>query len=108
MSGRTPCINPSCKRTAPADKFPEEMICGKCFRKLPEPIKNDFRFAWRQYRRWERRISRTSDELKLQKMHSIIGMWGRRIDAVWETIKATIANPEQPEGLDVFLKDMGF
>ena len=35
-SGRIPCINPRCRRTADAAKFDcEEIICGKCFRSLP-------------------------------------------------------------------------
>jgi len=107
MPNRTRCINAGCRRTAPAEKFPGEMICGKCFRNLPEQIKNDFRFAWRQYRRWERRLKRTSDELKRQKMRSILGMWASRIDTVWDSIKAAVENPDKPEGLEAFLKEVG-
>ncbi|CCF19108.1 conserved protein of unknown function [Pseudorhizobium banfieldiae] len=107
MSGRTPCINPKCRRTADAAKFPDEMICGKCFKALPQQLREDFKFAWRQYRKWDRRRMKTTDELKLQKVHSVMGMWGRRIDATWVEIKKHLTADEKPEGLDAFLEEMG-
>ncbi|THK33997.1 hypothetical protein EHS39_33000 [Ensifer sp. MPMI2T] len=107
MSGRTPCINPCCRRTAPADKFPGEMICGKRFRALPAEVRNEHRGIWRQIRKWQRRITKTSDELKLQRMRGILGMWCHRLDANWSAIKAVVLNPEKPEGLDAILEELG-
>lgn len=107
MSGRIPCINPCCKRTASADKFSGEIICGKCFRKLPKHLQQEHRFRWKEYRKWDRRIARTADPLKIPKMRDIRGMWAARIDANWADIKATFVNPEKPEGLDAFLEELG-
>lgn len=109
MKSRIPCINPACRRTAPAEKYEAgtEIICGKCFRALPAEIRNDNRHCWREYRKWDRRIKRTSDELKLPKMQSIRDLWSARIDQNWAAIQASIASPEKPEGLDAILEELG-
>ena len=51
MTGRTPCINPCCKRTGAADQFPGEMICGKCFNGLPQEVRASHNFYWKQIRK---------------------------------------------------------
>lgn len=105
--GRTPCINPLCKRTADANEFPDEMICAKCFRGLPADLKSEHRFRWKQYRLYCRRVDRTADLLKLQRLKEIRDMWGNKIHMNWLAIKRHVAAPEKPEGLDNFLADMG-
>jgi len=106
--GRTPCINPRCKRTGPADEFPGEMICGKCFRTLPEAVRKEHRGYWREIRKWERRIARTGDELKITKMHSIRNRLEWRLGLHWDReIKPRMLEPEMPEGLDAFLEEIG-
>lgn len=107
MSARIPCINPSCRRTASADKYDGEILCGKCFRALPRELRREHRESWRNIRKWQRRIAKTSDELKLQRMRGILGMWCHRLDGNWSAIKAAITNPEQPEGLDAILEELG-
>lgn len=106
--GRTPCINPSCRRTADAKEFPGEMICGKCFRALPDRDRKEHRRLWREIRKWERRIAKTVDELKRQRMHDIRNMWVGKLQRHWdESIKGSFANPEKPEGLESFLEEIG-
>lgn len=106
--GRTRCINTCCKRTAPADKFPGEMICGKCFRSLPQQTRQERLGFWREIRKWERRITKTTDELKRSRMITIRNQWSDRLGNHWELkIKAFINSPEKPAGLDSFLEEMG-
>ena len=106
--GRTLCINPCCNRTAPADEFPDEMICGKCFKSLPQNVQNDHRFYWKQIRMWRRRIAKTTDEIKLVRMRNLLNMWDHRLADHWdEEIKARVTSPEKPQGLDGFLQELG-
>lgn len=110
MNGRIPCLNPRCRRTFPRkpdDDDDAEVICGKCFKALPEAPRKRHRDCWREYRAWDRRITRTSDELKIQRMRAIREMWGTKINENWEIIRAAVMNPEKPEGLDGFLKEAG-
>ncbi|MBB3947210.1 putative amidophosphoribosyltransferase [Rhizobium skierniewicense] len=108
LANRTRCINPCCKRTAPADKYPGEMICGKCFKALPQAVKDSHRFFWKQIRKWERRITKTSDELKLIRMRNIGRTWSDRLIAHWDAeIKVRVMNAEKPAGLDSFLEELG-
>lgn len=83
------------------------MICGKCWRTLPEEIRKENRLHWREYRKWERRISRTSDEIKIARMRNILGHHGRRIAANWQRIRDVVIAPEKPEGLDAFIEEIG-
>ena len=107
--GRIPCINPRCKRTAPEDKYGPgtEIICGKCFRKLPEALRREHRRCWREIRKWEKRITKTSDELKRHQMGTILQLWENRLDGNWKEIRDWIVAPPKPQGLDNFLDEMG-
>ena len=108
MTDRTPCINPACRRTGPAAKHPGEMICGKCFRTLPAEVRAEHRRYWRQIRKWDRRIMRTSDELKIARMREIRRRSSDRLNAHWDReIKTRIVEPERPVGLDAFLEEAG-
>ncbi len=105
--GRTPCINPRCKRTFKADDG-GEVVCGKCFRTLPEAVRAEHRGYWREIRKWDRRILRTADNFKIERMASIRDRLARRIEAHWDReIKARFLAPEKPDGLDAFLEEMG-
>lgn len=105
---RTPCINPRCRRTFKADDGGGEVVCGKCFRTLPAEIRNEHRRCWREYRKWDRRIKRTSDEIKIQRMRDIRDRFGFLIDRHWEReIKPFFLSPEKPEGIDAFLEEIG-
>lgn len=106
--GRTPCINPRCKRTWPADKFLGEMICGKCFRTLPEAVRKEHRGYWREIRKWERRITRTSDEQKIAKKRGIRDRLLWLLGLHWDReIKPRMISQERPVGLDAFLREIG-
>lgn len=105
---RTPCVNPRCRRTGPIDEFPGEMICGKCFRTLPATVRKEHRGYWREIRKWERRITRTSDELKIAKMRSIRNRLSWRLGLHWDReIKPRMVAPEKPANLDAFLEEIG-
>lgn len=106
--GRTRCINSCCKRTAPAEKFPGEMICGGCFRSLPLQTRQEHQRFWREIRKWERRIKRAVDEHKRAQMTAIRNQWHDRLCNHWDLkIKAFINSTEKPEGLDAFLEELG-
>ncbi|WP_192252029.1 hypothetical protein [Mesorhizobium silamurunense] len=107
MADRTPCINPICRRTFKRQHDNEEIVCGKCFRTLPEATRKEHRRCWREYRKWDRRIKRTVDVLKAQRMHEIRDRWGAMISGHWDgQIKPFFLAPEKPVGLDSFLEEM--
>lgn len=106
--GRTPCINPRCQRTGPAEKFTGEMICGKCFSALPAKIRAEHRAFWRALRKWDRRIARTVDAIKLERMRAIRQRIAFRLNQHWDTeIKALLLAPEKPAGLESFMEELG-
>ena len=108
MTDRTPCINPRCRRTFKADECGSEVVCGKCFRTLPQEVRNEHRRCWREYRKWDRRIKRTGDVLKAQRMHDIRDRWGAMIAGHWDAhVKAYFLAPEKPVGLEAFLDEAG-
>lgn len=109
MSERIPCIKPGCRRTAAAEKYAPgaEIICAKCFRALPESFRKEHRRCWREIRKWERRIAKTSDEIRRQKMHRIRRMWCARLNRGWDEMRATLETPQRPEGIDAFLEEVG-
>lgn len=107
MADRAPCINPRCRRTCKNEGA--EVICGKCFRSLPVAIRADHRRYWREYRKWDRRIKRTSDEAEIQRMRSVRDRYGMLIDTHWEQkIKPYFLAPEKPDGLETFFEEMGW
>lgn len=110
MGERIPCINPRCKCTAAREKFPDskEIICGKCFRTLPEAVRREHRRFWREIRKWERRIARSSDEMKIIRMRNIVWRLSGRLNRHWDKeIEAYFLAPEKPAGLDAFLEEAG-
>ncbi|MGS1095821.1 hypothetical protein ACVCNR_14685 [Aquamicrobium terrae] len=105
---RTSCINPRCNRTYKQEHEGQEVICGKCFRSLPDAVRTNHRRYWREYRKWDRRIKRTRDELKILHMRVIRDRFGTMIDCHWDAeIKPYFLSPEKPEGLDAFLEEVG-
>lgn len=108
MADRIPCINPRCRRTAAQDKFPDskEIICGKCFRALPLAFRQEHRRCWREINKWERRILKTADPLKAQRMRAICNRWTEKLNAAWDEMRKAIEQPEKPVGLDTFLEEM--
>jgi hypothetical protein len=108
MTDRIPCINPRCRRTAPADEHGGEIICGKCFRTLPQATRQEHRRYWRQIRKWDRAITRTADVLRTQRMHDIRNRLAWQLGLHWDReIKPFFLAPEKPAGIDTFLEEVG-
>lgn len=108
MPDRSPCINPSCRRTFKADDCGSEVVCGKCFRTLPQAVRNEHRGYWREIRTWDRRIARSGDELKIARMRAVRDTLSMRLGMHWDSyIKPFFLTPEKPEGIDTFLEEMG-
>lgn len=109
MPERIPCINPRCRRTFKPEDCSGEIVCGKCFRTLPEAVRAEHRGYWREIRKWKRRILRSTDEIKIGRMHEIKNGHSRRLGQHWDrVIKPFFLAPEKPAGLDTFLEEMGF
>lgn len=105
---RNPCINPRCGRTFKADDGSDEVVCGKCFRTLPEAVRSEHRRYWREIRKWDRRILRTADNFKVNRMAAIRDRLSWRLGLHWDAeIKPRFVAPEKPEGLDAFLEEVG-
>ncbi|MBB3705782.1 hypothetical protein [Aminobacter aminovorans] len=108
MSDRIPCINPRCRRTAADDGESGEIICGKCFRTLPAATRQEHRRLWRELRKWERRITRSGDDLKANRMRRVRDRLSDQLNMHWDTcIKTQFLAPEKPAGLDAFLEEVG-
>lgn len=109
--GRIPCLNPRCRRTAPADKYPPgtEIICGKCFRNLPKALKERHRRHERRYRKLRRAYRRREVRGTLPGL--VGGRFGHTackvLDASWVRIRRYYREPERPHGLDAFLEEAG-
>lgn len=108
VPGRRPCINPACRRTGPVEKFPGEMICGKCFRCLPAEDRAYHRRCWREIRKWDRRIARTEDDLDRQRMKTIREKWIWRLNLHWnDVVKPRFHATAPPAGLEAFMEQTG-
>lgn len=109
MTERIPCINPRCRRTFKPDGNSGEIICGKCFKTLPEETRKVHRGYWREIRKWDRRISRNGDEFKIRRMRQIRDRYSNLLNFHWdENIKGFFLAPEKPDGLVGFFEDMGW
>ncbi|TIT43736.1 MAG: hypothetical protein E5W76_05455 [Mesorhizobium sp.] len=108
MSDRVPCINPRCRRTFKREHESQEIICGKCFRMLPEAVRSAHRGFWREIRKWDRRMARTADELKIVRMRAVRNTLSMRLGLHWDVhIKAPLLAPDKPAGLETFMEEIG-
>lgn len=108
MLDRIPCINPRCRRTSADDGQSSEIICGKCFSSLPVSVRTEHRRIWREIRKWERRISRSTDDFQISRMRRILSRQIDHLNRHWDSdIKPEFVAPEKPEGLDGFLEEVG-
>lgn len=63
---------------------------------------------WREVRKWDRRINRSADELKIARMRTIRDRVSLHINWHWDReIKPFFLSPVKPEGLDAFLDELG-
>ena len=107
--GRIPCVNPRCRRTAPADRHEpdSEIVCGKCWRLLPKRLTTRYRALVKREKRLLRLVEkaiarRRIDAGRLERLHHAIGMLRRHN---WSEIRRFFLSPEQPEGLAAFLEE---
>jgi len=111
MSDRIPCINPRCRRTAPADKcdLGSEIICGKCWRSLPRQMRERHRSLERRAKRLGRLIERriAKGTIAADTVDRLGTVVDRRLHESWEELKVHFIAPERPIGLDNFLEEVG-
>ncbi|MBX5268609.1 hypothetical protein HJB99_07940 [Rhizobium sp. NLR17b] len=111
-SGRITCLNPNCRRTAAADRYPgcRHIICGKCWKQLPTRT----RARHKQLNARSRTLFRLSrkakygDALRTTQWQTI----ERQYDGAWDRLNQTIiryftAAELPPVGLEDFLKENG-
>lgn len=111
MTDRIACINSSCRRTAAADKHPGStwIICGKCYRAMPER----FRSRWKALNKRSRRLSKISQKPPVQQpvrrpqWFRIEAMYDRAWDRLVASITQYFTASEEPAGLEFFLKENG-
>lgn len=106
---RTPCINPACRRTAPRKPDETEIICGKCFRALPQALRQRYRALGRRekclLRLAERRIARGA--IDGARIRVIAGLIERGRLQNWQAIRSYYTSSSKPAGLDGFLREVG-
>lgn len=107
--GRTPCINPGCRRTAPAEDGVTGVVCGKCWRKLPQALRDEYSTLNRRERRMLKRVDRrvAAGTISRETIMQLQAMFEKRHASIWSRIQNYFVTPEQPIGLDGFLKEVG-
>lgn len=103
--GRIYCLNPKCGCTADAAKA-DEIVCGKCWRLLPKPLRDDYRDLYALKGKLARRRAKRADGI-VEVPLSAIGLESR-ISANWSRIRGFFLAPEMPEGLEAFFAEMGW
>jgi hypothetical protein len=107
--GRIPCLNPACRRTAAADGNSDRIVCGKCWRLLPVPLRDE----WKRFKAHDRRMRRLVDRrirersISVDTVQRIGNLQIKRHDDIWRRIEACFKTPEAPLGLDGFLREVG-
>lgn len=108
---RIPCINPRCRRTAPAEKYaPDtEIICGKCFRALPKPLQRRYRSFHRREKRVLRAIERRTARgtITPEAIDRVHDAFARNGHAIWLDMRRAVFMPDRPAGIDGFLEEVG-
>lgn len=110
MSDRLPCITPSCRRTAPAEKYESgaEIICAKCFRSLPKDLADRHKRLWRDIRKWRRKAWRDFDDPTRQaRIAAIIDRKKWQLTRNWMKIREAVSGDSRSEDLDRFLDEVG-
>lgn len=108
--GRIPCINPTCSRTAPADKFEgDEVVCYKCWKTLPKRLTVRHKALRRRERKLltliGRKISR--GDIGADRVERIQRNLWAQIQANWDDIRRSFLEPTMPEGMESFLNEIG-
>lgn len=111
MSDRIPCINPRCRRTAPAEKYEpgEEIICRGCFKLLPKSVADRYKALNKRERRVLRQVERriAKGEITADKVRVLEAAFSRLRYENWQAMRAFFRPVDKPEGLDAFLEEVG-
>lgn len=108
---RIPCLNPRCRRTASRERYEQAttIVCRKCWRTVPVRL----RVRDRQLRERQRRLLRllekrarrgTINDARIDRLQHAFktSFWSN-----WTAIRKYFQAPEQPIGLESFLKEVG-
>ena len=95
---RIACVNPRCGRTFRYAEFPHGVICNKCFKLCPVELK-----VYRKLRRIWRYAERYPQKFPPERRARL----ARRLDRNWFRICKSFQKPEEPVGLDGFLREIG-
>lgn len=112
MTGdRICCVNPRCARTAPSDKHGDstDIICRRCFKRLPKVMADRFRTLKRRDSRLCRLIDKrfAAGTMPQYRINMLGGLIDGEVQKNWAAITAYFRDPEKPEGLENFLADIG-
>lgn len=111
MTGdRVPCLNPRCRRTAPREKYPDQdIVCAKCWKLLPQAVRDRYRLLRRRERRLLRRIERLAArrEISAARVERLRDAMWRGHERNWGEIRRYFLAPAMPVGLDAFLAETG-
>lgn len=110
-NGRILCINPACRRTAAQEKHPgcNEIVCGKCWRKLPQDMRDRHRALKQRDRRIGRLVMKRAAKgfAKPAQLDSLEELLNRHDHRNWSRIRRYFITPDRPVGLEGFLKEVG-
>jgi len=112
VAGRIPCLNPRCLRTADAAKFESgcEIVCGKCWRNVPQRLRDRHRELKRRDRRMMRLIERRVAKGEPVSQATIDHI-AETADFFWQEnwgyIRACFLAPSAPVGIEGFLQEVG-
>lgn len=109
MSDRLRCINPACRRTAPADGKHDSICCRKCWRLLPVELTNRYRQLKSRNRRLMRHVDRRIAQGSISRatIDRVGFMVCAAMERNWDAIRAYFVRPEKPVGLEGFLQEVG-
>lgn len=108
--GRLPCVNPACRRTACAEQFGDvDIICAKCWRVLPLPLRTRYQQLARRQKRLlkliERRVMR--GDIAPETIERIEHRLTDHLAENWQLMRDYFRTSKKPLGLEGFLQEMG-
>ncbi len=111
MTDRISCINPTCRRTAPREMFPDSryIICRGCWNKLPSRIKDRWNAIKTRQRIFDRLVRKPkfSVDVRLEQWRRV----DRRMTMAEHALDASILQffhaGQEPAGLESFMKEIG-
>lgn len=115
---RTPCLNPSCRRTFKQEHEGETIVCRKCWMLLPMAVRNRYKQLRRRMRLIEKLEAKGVQHRRRGRKHGSPNVgapqfftmrmkFDRSWERLWDGIHSFYLAPEKPEGLDAFLEEIG-